>query len=71
MWKVTKRTIPYGIQFHDGNDWFILNSKLSKYIVNTSDDFLNNLKKMFNHHIMPLEVFHSFEYLYLLNLDNL
>jgi len=56
MWKINRRSIPYGIQFYGGNDWFILSSKFSNYVINSNDENLVNLKKMFYYKIHPLEV---------------
>jgi len=56
MWKTSRRSIPYGIQFYSGNDWFILSSKFSNYLINSNDEYLLNLKKIFNYKVHPLEV---------------
>ena len=56
MWKIGRRTIPFGIQYYGGNDWFILSSKFASHVINSNDDYLLNLKKIFNYKVHPLEV---------------
>ena len=42
--------------YHFAPDTFILSSKFSNYVINSNDENLVNLKKMFYYKIHPLEV---------------
>jgi hypothetical protein len=56
MWRVGTRSLPIGIQFAGGSDWFCLNHNFIDYIVNSNDELLANLKIFFKNVLLPSEV---------------
>lgn len=56
MWRIGGRKLPIGMQFAGGSDWFCLNNKFVNYVVNSKDEYLENLKIYFNYTLLPSEV---------------
>lgn len=56
MWQVGKRKLPENLIIDGGSDWFCLNSEFIDYILDSQDDFVIHLKKLFNYTLLPSEV---------------
>ena len=57
MWRISERPTPEGIIIDGGSDWIALNYEFSKYIIESQDDNLAQLKTWFNYTLLPAESF--------------
>ena len=57
MWRVGDRTLPSGIRFDGGSDWFGLSRDFVEYIVHSSDLLVQGLKQLFHYTLLPAESF--------------
>lgn len=56
MWRLGQKTVPLGIQFSGGSDWFCLNAKFINYLIKSKENFVDNLKLFFKYSLLPSEV---------------
>ena len=57
MWRITERKTPEGIIIDGGSDWIALNYEFSKYLIESTDQNLEELKTWFNYTLLPAESF--------------
>ena len=57
MWRLGRRQLPDGIQLDGGSDWICLNRRFVTYIINSDDDLITGLKRVFNYTLLPAESF--------------
>ena len=57
MWRVGDRTLPSGIRFDGGSDWFGLSRDFVAYAVNGDDALVTGLKQLFRYTLLPAESF--------------
>lgn len=57
MWRIGERPIPEGMVVDGGSDWIALNYEFSKYIIESQDHHLNQMKLWFNYTLLPAESF--------------
>ena len=57
MWRIGERPIPEGMVVDGGSDWIALNYEFSKYIIESEDHHLNQMKLWFNYTLLPAESF--------------
>ena len=53
----TERKTPSGIIIDGGSDWIALNYEFSKYVIESKDQNLEELKTWFNYTLLPAESF--------------
>jgi len=57
MWRLGPRTLPLGVQIDGGSDWICLNKKFATYVIQSKDELVVGLKKVFSHTLLPAESF--------------
>ena len=57
MWRLGPRTLPVGVQIDGGSDWICLNKEFVTYVLQSEDDLMVGLKKIFSHTLLPAESF--------------
>lgn len=57
MWRLGSRTLPLGVQIDGGSDWICLNKKFAMHVIQSQDELLVGLKKVFSHTLLPAESF--------------
>ena len=56
MWRLGERPLQDGIRLDGGSDWFCLNRKFAKYLVESEQDLLVGLKEFWKYSLLPAEV---------------
>lgn len=56
MWRLGDRKIPEGVSVDGGSDWFLLNRMFVKYVINSQDDLVTNMKRFYAYTLLPAEV---------------
>ena len=56
MWRLGERPLQDGIRIDGGSDWFCLNRKFTKYVVNSKDKLVSGLKEFWKYSLLPAEV---------------
>eukprot|EP00090_Calanus_glacialis_P003355 TRINITY_DN12484_c0_g1_i5.p1 TRINITY_DN12484_c0_g1~~TRINITY_DN12484_c0_g1_i5.p1 ORF type:complete len:892 (-),score=268.22 TRINITY_DN12484_c0_g1_i5:184-2859(-) len=57
MWRLGPRTLPLGVQIDGGSDWICLNREFATHVIQSQDELLVGLKKIFSHTLLPAESF--------------
>ena len=57
MYRLGPRTLPMGIKYDGGSDWFCLSKAFIEYIVHQKDALLTGLISLFNYTLLPAESF--------------
>jgi len=57
MWRLGPRTLPKGVQIDGGSDWICLNRQFATYVIQSQDELVVGLKKVFSHTLLPAESF--------------
>jgi len=57
MWRLGERTLPSGVQIDGGSDWICLNRNFANYVVNSNDELVTGLRKVFEYTLLPAESF--------------
>ncbi|XP_044152518.1 xylosyltransferase 2 isoform X1 [Bufo gargarizans] len=57
MWRLGERHIPEGIMLDGGSDWFALTRKFVKYVINTEDVLVSELRRFYKYTLLPAESF--------------
>ncbi|KFB48256.1 AGAP005810-PA-like protein [Anopheles sinensis] len=57
MWSIGKRSLPVGITYQGGSDWFCLSREFAQYVVNTNDDLVGDLHALMKYTGFGTEVF--------------
>eukprot|EP00092_Neocalanus_flemingeri_P009591 GFUD01010322.1.p1 GENE.GFUD01010322.1~~GFUD01010322.1.p1 ORF type:complete len:916 (+),score=308.33 GFUD01010322.1:197-2749(+) len=57
MWRLGPRTLPLGVQIDGGSDWICLNRQFATYVIQSEDELVVGLKKVFSHTLLPAESF--------------
>ncbi|KAK7082661.1 Xylosyltransferase 2 [Halocaridina rubra] len=57
MWRIGERRLPFGIRVDGGSDWLCLNRKFVDYVVNSRDQLVRGLKKIYSYTLLPAESF--------------
>ena len=56
MWRLGDRLLPNGVWVDGGSDWVALHREFVNYVVNSEDEIVVGLKKVFNYTLLPAEV---------------
>ncbi|XP_064113215.1 xylosyltransferase oxt-like [Macrobrachium nipponense] len=57
MWRIGERKLPFGIRVDGGSDWLCLNRGFVDYVVNSKDQLVTGLKKIYSYTLLPAESF--------------
>ncbi|XP_069970502.1 xylosyltransferase oxt [Penaeus vannamei] len=57
MWRIGERQIPMGVRVDGGSDWLCLNRDFVNYVVNSQDQLVTGLKKVYSYTLLPAESF--------------
>nr|XP_045618170.1 xylosyltransferase oxt-like [Procambarus clarkii] len=57
MWRIGERRLPLGIRVDGGSDWLCLNRDFVEYVVNSQDQLVKGLKKVYSYTLLPAESF--------------
>ncbi|KAK8750509.1 hypothetical protein OTU49_014874, partial [Cherax quadricarinatus] len=57
MWRIGERRLPLGIRVDGGSDWLCLNRNFVDYVVNSQDQLVIGLKKVYSYTLLPAESF--------------
>ena len=57
MYRLGPRTLPMGIKYDGGSDWFCLSKAFIEYILQEKDALLNGLFSLYNYTLLPAESF--------------
>ncbi|XP_042203062.1 xylosyltransferase oxt-like [Homarus americanus] len=57
MWRIGERRLPLGIRVDGGSDWLCLNRHFVEYVINSQDQLVGGLKKIYSYTLLPAESF--------------
>ncbi|GAB1609398.1 xylosyltransferase 2-like [Argonauta hians] len=57
LWRVGPRNIPEGIRVDGGSDWIGIHRNFCDYIINSKDDLVSGLKRVYEYTLLPAESF--------------